>query len=91
MTSSRIALPFTIDWPNRSPSPVRDCAAALSVRFSLTGSTFSEIEVKVWNSVLISVVTPEALMTLLGPRCPREVMLPLSSFGVVSDTYLPSP
>ena len=48
---------MTIDWPNLSPSPVSACAAALSVRFSLTGSTFSAIEVTVSNNVLNSVVT----------------------------------
>ena len=54
---------LTIDCPNLSPSPVSAWAAALSVRFSLTGSTFSAIEVMVWNSVLISVVTDRASIT----------------------------
>ncbi|CNY81233.1 Uncharacterised protein [Mycobacterium tuberculosis] len=44
-------LALTIDSPNLSPSPVNASAAALRVRFSLTGSTFSAIEVSVWNNV----------------------------------------
>ncbi|CAG6868117.1 hypothetical protein PICSAR15_04581 [Mycobacterium avium subsp. paratuberculosis] len=44
-TSSSKAFALTTDWPNFSPRPDNDCAAALNVRFSLTGSTFSAIEV----------------------------------------------
>src|SRR5215472_6915470 len=84
LTSSSTALPLTIDCPNLSPRPASDCAAALSVRFSLTGSTFSAIEVMVWNNVLISVVTDLASITVRG------VILCGDGFcGVVNDTYLP--
>jgi hypothetical protein len=74
LTSSRIALPLTIDCPNLSPKPARDWAAALSVRFSFTGSTFSAMEVTVWNSVLISVVTAVAQM-LASFFVPQSIFL----------------
>ena len=80
-----MALPLTIDCPNLSPNPASACAAALSVRFSLTGSTFSEIEVMVWNNVLISVVTDLASITVCGLRA----FAATGCSGVVSDTYLP--
>ena len=75
---------LTIDCPNLSPNPVSDCAAALSVKFSLTGSTFSAIEVTVWNNVLISVVTDRASITDCG-----VIFCCDGFFGVVKDTYLP--
>src|SRR5258708_1894281 len=84
LTSSSTALALTIDCPNLSPSPASDCAAALSVRVSLTGSTFSEIEVMVWNSVLISVVTDRASITDCAVSLCGDGLC-----GVVSDTYLP--
>src|SRR6516162_8783662 len=84
LTLSRIALALTIDCPNLSPNPASDCAAALSVRFSLTGSTFSAIEVMVWNNVLISVVTDLASITVCG-----ESLCGDGFCGVVNDTYLP--
>ena len=65
LTSSSAALPLMIDCPNLSPNPLSACAAALSVRLTLTGSTFSAIEVMVWNSVLISVVTDRASITFV--------------------------
>lgn len=65
-TSSRMALPSISDRPRFSPSPVNACAAALSVRFTLTGSTFSAIEVTVSNKVLNSVVTEVASITMDG-------------------------
>ncbi|CFA12853.1 Uncharacterised protein [Mycobacterium tuberculosis] len=77
-------LALTIDSPNLSPSPVNASAAALRVRFSLTGSTFSAIEVSVWNNVLISVVTDRTSMTSFG-----VIRLFVGFFGVVNDTYLP--
>src|SRR5690242_8801227 len=83
-TSSRSVLALVIDWPNLSPSPASDCAAALNVRFSLTGSTFSAIELIVWNSVLISVVTERASITVRG-----EILCGDGLGGVVNDTYLP--
>ena len=82
-------MPLTIDCPNLSPRPVSDWAAALSVRFSLTGSTFSEMSVMVWNSVLISVVTAVASIVVDGLRCPLAMLFPLASLGVVNETYLP--
>src|ERR1700751_296898 len=79
-----MALALTIDCPNRSPNPASAWAAPLSVRFSLTGSTFWAIEVMVWNTVLISVVTDLASITVCGViRCGDGF------FGVVNDTYLP--
>lgn len=83
LTSSRIALPFTNDSPNLSPNPVSASAAALSVRFSLTGSICSEIEVMVSNSVLNSVVTPETSMTSA-----EVIRSATGSSGEVNDTYL---
>src|ERR1700730_5203890 len=83
LTSSRMALAFTIDWPNLSPNPFNASAAALSVRFTLTGSTFSEIDVIVWNNVLISVVTCVTSITVCGViRCG------VGFSGEVNDTYL---
>src|ERR1700761_1442090 len=82
-TWSRILLPLTIDWPNLSPSPVSAWAAALSVRFTLTGSTLSVSSTTVSNTVLNSVVTDVASITDDGLiRCGA------GSFGDVSDTYL---
>ncbi len=60
LISSSTEFPLTIDWPNLVPSPFNASAVADSVRFSLTGSTFSEIDVTVSKkSVLNSVVTLE--------------------------------
>ena len=76
-------MPFTIDWPNLEPRPDSASAAALSVTFSLTGSTFSEIEVRVSNSVLNSVVTVEVRMTSeLASRARTGLR------GLLSATYL---
>src|ERR1700761_4560372 len=90
LTSSRAALALMIDCPNLSPNPLNASAAALSVRLTLTGSTFCAIEVIVWNKVLISVVTDLASITL----CDVISGLPHRGrfgsgqpFGVVSDTY----
>ena len=47
-------------------------ATALSVRFSFTGSTRSEMLVRVWNSVLNSVVTPVTSMTVSGRIGPSD-------------------
>ena len=78
-----MALPLTIDCPNLSPNPVNACAAAASVRFNLTGSTFSTIELSVSNNVLNSVVTDLASITCCGVmRCG------VGFFGEVNDTYL---
>ena len=83
LTSSRTALPLTIDCPNLVPSPLSASAAADSVRFSLTGSTFSEIDVSVSNNVLNSVVTCDTSITsLLEMRCL------VGSGGLRNDTYL---
>ncbi|CAM3268664.1 hypothetical protein MYCO108962_10980 [Mycobacterium colombiense] len=50
----------------------------------MTGSTFSAIEVIVWNSVLISVVTDRASITVCDEiRCGDGLA------GDVNDTYLP--
>src|ERR1700757_5042324 len=86
-----MALALTIDCPNRSPKPASDWAAALSVRFSLTGSTFCAISVMVWNNVLISVVTDRASMHGAGqPGALADVTRCGEGFcGVVNDTYLP--
>src|SRR6516165_5876738 len=79
-----MAFALTIDSPNRSPNPASAWAAALSVRFSLTGSNVCAMSVMVWNNVLISVVTDLASITVRG------VILCGDGFcGVVSDTYLP--
>src|ERR1700738_4524124 len=92
LISSSAALPLMIDCPNLSPNPLNAWAAALSVRLTLTGSTFSAIEVIVWNSVLISVVTDLASMqgALFSPGhlafC--DVMCCGDRFfGEVNDTY----
>src|SRR5689334_18916257 len=84
LTSSRAALPLMIDCPNLSPNPLNAWAAALSVRLTLTGSTFSAIDVIVWNNVLISVVTDLASITLCG-----EIRCGKGFFGEVNDTYFP--
>ena len=76
-------MPLTIAWPNLLPRPDNASAAALSVRFSLTGSTFSEMFVNVSNKVLNSVVTPEASMTSDG-----EMRALVGFFGLVNETYL---
>src|SRR6201993_3096539 len=82
LISSSAALPLMIDCPNLAPNPLNASAAAERVRLTLTGSTFSVIEVIVWNSVLISVVTDLASITFAGVmRCGSGV------FGAVSDTY----
>src|SRR6202000_201765 len=82
LTSSSAALPLMIDCPNLSPNPLNAWAAALSVRLTLTGSTFSAIDVIVWNSVLISVVTDRASITFDGViRCGSGFS------GAVIDTY----
>ncbi len=60
-------MPLTIDWPNLSPNPVSACAAALSVRFTFTGSTLSASSTSVSNTVLNSVVTDVASITV--DRC----------------------
>src|SRR6201995_3680083 len=91
LTSSSAALPLMIDCPNLSPNPLNACAAALSVRLTLTGSTFCAISVMVWNNVLISVVTDRASMHGAGQPCTlADVILAGDGFcGVVKDTYLP--
>src|SRR5581483_8124591 len=78
-----MSLPWMIDSPNRLPNPSSACAVAASVSFSLTGSTFSEIDNTVWNNVLNSVVTDEAWMTSLV-----EIRCGVGFLGVVNDTYL---
>src|ERR1700757_4320856 len=83
LMSSRMALPLTIDCPNLSPNPANACAAAASVKLTLTGSTFSAIEVMVSNNELNSVVTDRASITCCGvTRCG------VGFFGDVNDTYL---
>src|SRR5271166_4649851 len=83
LMSSRMALPLTIDCPNLSPNPFNASAAAANVRFSLTGSTFSAIEVTVSNNELNSVVTDLASITCCGViRCGTGY------FGDLNDTYL---
>src|ERR1700748_2226209 len=82
LMSSRESLALMIDCPNLPPNPLNACAAALSVRLTLTGSTFSAIWVMVWNNVLISVVTDRASITFDGViRCGRGFS------GAVIDTY----
>src|ERR1700756_3194820 len=82
LTSSSAALALMIDCPNLSPNPLNASAAALRVRLTLTGSTFSAICVIVWNSVLISVVTDLASITFAGViRCGRGFS------GAENDTY----
>ena len=78
-----MALPLTIDCPNLSPNPFNASAAAATVRFSLTGSTFSAIEVSVSNNVLNSVVTEIASITCFG-----EIRCGVGFFGSVNETYL---
>ena len=56
-----MTLPCSSDSPNRSPKPVSASAVAVSVWFSLIGSTCSAIDVTVSNSVLNSVVTDDAV------------------------------
>ena len=69
--------------PNRSPIPLNARAVALSVAFSFTGSTCSEIAVTVSNTVLNSVVTDDAsMMSWLVMRCG------LGSFGELNEMYL---
>lgn len=63
--------------------PAERSAAADRVRFSLTGSTFSAIEVTVSNRVLNSVVTLEAVMTSELVR-----RADTGFFGVDNATYL---
>ena len=77
------ALPLTMERPNLVPSPVSASAVAESVRLSLTGSTFSAMEVSVSNRVLNSVVTVEASMTSA-----LLIRAGLGFFGVDSATYL---
>src|ERR1700730_5630533 len=81
LISSSAALPLMIDCPNLSPNPLNAWAAALSVRLTLIGSTFSAIEVIVWNSVLISVVTDLASIGVCGE------IRPSGCSGAVNDTY----
>ena len=78
-----MVLPWTSDAPNRSPSPLNACAAALRVAFNFTGSTCSEIAVMVSNSVLNSVVTPATSIGLSG-----EIRCGLGLSGEVKATYL---
>src|SRR5207245_547589 len=81
--SSRIVLPLISDAPNFSPNPASACAAAPSVRFTLTGSTLSAIEVSVSNNVLNSVVTDVASITVDG-----VIDCVAGFFGEVNATYL---
>src|SRR6202012_4705252 len=82
-TWSRVALPLVIDCPNFSPNPVSAWAAALSVRLTLTGSTFSAIDVSVSNNVSNSVVTDVASITVAGViDCDAGLL------GDISATYL---
>ncbi len=76
-------MPLRTACPNFVPRPLSASAAADSVRFSLTGSTFSEIEVNVSNNVLNSVVTWEASMTSA-----LEIRVLVGFFGLVNETYL---
>lgn len=76
-------MPLSNDAPNFSPSPASACAVADSVRFTLTGSIFSVIEVNVWNTVLNSVVTAVASITVEG-----VIGCGAGFFGEVSATYL---
>ena len=76
-------MPLTRDSPNRAPSPVSASAVAVSVWFSLTGSTFSAIEVTVSNSVLNSVVTDDTSIT---PSA--EIRCAEGFSGELNDTYL---
>ncbi len=69
--------------PNRSPSPVTACAVAVSVALSLIGSTCSESDMTVSNTLLNSVVTDAASITSwLVIRCG------LGSFGELKEMYL---
>src|SRR5258705_13816071 len=72
-----------MESPNLAPSPDTASAAADSVAFSLTGSTFSAIEVIVSNNVLNSVVTDVASITASA-----VIDCGAGSFGDVNDTYL---
>src|SRR5437899_3036793 len=81
--SSKMALPSTSEPPNLSPNPDNACAAAKSVRLTLTGSTFSAIEVSVSNNVLNSVVTDLVSITAAG-----VIRSGAGFLGEVNDTYL---
>ena len=76
-------MPLTIDWPNRSPSPSSASAVAVSVWFSLIGSTCCDTDTTVSNSVLNSVVTVVTSIT-------SEVVIRCGdgSFGDVKEMYL---
>jgi len=83
LSSERIWLPSTRDSPNRSPSPSSAWAVAVSVWFSLIGSTCSASDTTVSNKVLNSVVTLVTSMTS------AEVMrCAAGSGGDENDTYL---
>src|ERR1700712_1162884 len=81
--SSRITLASPRDSPNLAPRPAMACAVAVSVRFSLIGSTFPAIDVTVSKRVLNSVVTDSPRITSL-----RETGTADGCFGDVNDTYL---
>ena len=66
-----------------SPSPLNAWAAALSVRFNLTGSNCCAISVNFSKRVLISVVSDRALITVCGVTA-----WDTGCAGVVRDTYL---
>ena len=76
-------MPLTIDWPNSSPSPLSACAAALSVRFSLTGSTCSSIDDRLEQRVELRrhrrrvdhVFRRDALRRGIFRRCERHVLV----------------
>ena len=81
VVQNRVAVDDRLPEPLASPDSAS--AVAVSVWFSLTGSTFYAIEVTVSNSVLNSIVTDDTSIT-----SPLEIRCAAGSSGELNDTYL---